>query len=161
MLMLGTLLLLAVTTPSAQKVVDPAEKVVDPTEAAAAPQGGLTRASQCSPIEVTSDREAHRLTVFSASRSLDLGVRTLLRAPGAWASTVVLRVLAPRGFLYQSFAFPPTKADPARRSTRLVTGTLLVAGTAITTNSLYGRWTVEALVDGRPCGRPGAFTLRP
>jgi len=154
MRMLGTLLFLALATRSAQKVVDPAE-------AAAAPPEGLARASQCSPIEVTSDREAHHYTVFSASRSLDLGVRTLLRAPSAWASTVEIRVLAPRGFLYQTFAFPPTKADPVRRATREVRGTLLVAGTAITTNALYGRWTVEALVDGRPCGKPGAFTLRP
>ena len=39
---------------------------------------------------------------------------------------------------------------------------LPVAGTSITLSSLYGRWTVQAYLDGQPepCGPATRFTIR-
>ena len=37
--------------------------------------------------------------------------------------------------------------------------TLPVAGTAIMSNSLYGRWTVEPFLDGASCGITRSFVL--
>ena len=44
----------------------------------------------------------------------------------------------------------------------LVNAALPVAGTSITLSSLYGRWTVQAYLDGRPdpCGPATRFTIR-
>ncbi|HEX9187617.1 MAG TPA: hypothetical protein VGB87_11120 [Vicinamibacteria bacterium] len=164
MLILGTLLLVAATSnPGPPPRGGPA-----PTDDAAPVEGIVAsvdsgRLGQCSPIQVLSARERpRREPAFSASRSLDLGLRTLVRTHRRTPSTVEFRVLAPGGALYQSLlrsADPPEALPPG--STRDVRATLLVAGTAITANGLYGRWTVEAVVDGRPCGRPAAFLLSP
>jgi hypothetical protein len=76
---------------------------------------------------------------------------------------VEFRVFTPRGYLYQSLAVPVAAAASSHRRppARDVRSTLLVAGTAITTNSLYGRWAVEARIDGQPCGTRSVFTLTP
>jgi len=170
MLLLGAFLLIAAT---------PAGSAHD------SPGNGARAARErCLALEVSSPREARQRgtdwhpskTAFSASRSLDLLFRTQLHLHPEHEQTHTLefRVRAPRGFLYQSLAVPvsaPPAAPAARtqhrvtpapqRSTVGVSATLPVAGTAITTNSLYGRWSVEPLLDGAPCGAARFFTLRP
>jgi hypothetical protein len=117
---------------------------------------------ECSAVQVTSAREAGRRRTFSASRSLDLELQTRLDNDRRFPSTLEFRVFTPRGFLYQSLAVAVAPQAPPRRGpARRVSGTLLVAGTAITTNSLYGRWAVEALIDGQPCATRTEFTLTP
>ena len=164
MLMLGTLLLLAASSdPGLQARGAPAPENETTTAEDALARADAGRAGQCSPVQILSARERpRREPAFSASRSVDLGLRTLVRTGPRTRSTVEFRVFAPGGALYQSLAVPadPPEALP-RSSTRDVRATLLVAGTAITANGLYGRWTVQALVDGRPCGGPAAFSLTP
>jgi hypothetical protein len=132
---------------------------------------------QCLSVEVYPAREApHRASaghkqrwVFSASRSLDVIFRTELRRSLEGTHTVEFRVRAPRGFLYQSLAVPVTRAPKVKtrdghaglRPRPEITATFPVAGTAITNHSLYGRWTVEPLLDGAPCARARSFTLNP
>jgi hypothetical protein len=165
MLMLGTLLVLAATStpgPPPRGGSAPADDAA-PVEGIVAAPVDSGRLGQCSPVQVLSARERpRREPAFSASRSLDLGLRTLVRTHRRTPSTVEFRVHAPGGGLYQSLVLSadPPEAPPAD-STRDVRATLLVAGTAITANGLYGRWTVEAVVDGRACGRPAAFLLTP
>jgi len=168
MLLLGALLLLAPT---------PAGPAADSST-----KGAAAERQQCLAVEISSARETpgrvrpgHMPSrVFSASRSLDLIFRTQLRRRSDGTQTVEFRVRAPRGFLYQSLAVPVTppptvgpeggnrrSAPPSSRSRLEATATLPVAGTAITTNSLYGRWTVEPLLDGTPCGSARSFNLMP
>jgi hypothetical protein len=52
--------------------------------------------------------------------------------------------------------------DATARTQYAVTALLPVAGTSITLSSLYGRWTVQAYLDGQPdpCGPAARFTIR-
>ena len=56
----------------------------------------------------------------------------------------------------------PTTGDTVTRTYYSVSATLPVAGTSITLSSLYGRWTVQAYLDGQPepCGPATRFTIR-
>jgi len=160
----GTLLLLvAASSPGPPSRSAPAPENEPTTAGDAMTRADSGRDGPCSPVQILSARERpRREPAFSASRSVDLGLRTLVRTGPRTRPTVEFRVFAPGGVLYQSLAAP---ADPPgvvpRSSTRDARATLLVAGTAITTNGLYGLWSVQALVDGRPCGGPAAFSLSP
>ena len=56
----------------------------------------------------------------------------------------------------------PTTDDTRMRAFYSVSAALPVAGTSITLSSLYGRWTVQAYLDGQPdpCGPATRFTIR-
>ena len=56
----------------------------------------------------------------------------------------------------------PTTGDTRTRVYYSVSAALPVAGTSITLSSLYGRWTVQAYLDGQPdpCGPATRFTIR-
>jgi hypothetical protein len=110
---------------------------------------------------------------FSASSTLDLGLAVAVRPDLSPDARLELRLLTPRGHLYQSLAVaPPAPADPeaagttgkaergrARREARTLSTAFPVAGTAIVNHSLYGRWTVEPYLDGQSCGPPVRFWI--
>jgi hypothetical protein len=56
----------------------------------------------------------------------------------------------------------PVSSDPAARAQYELRARLPVAGTSITLSSLFGTWSVQAYLDGRPeaCGPATRFTIR-
>lgn len=124
---------------------------------------------------------------FSATKILDLTFTVLLPARTEGEHLVELRVFTPDAQLYRSIAVPVTSGERpgAKRSVdgyarplpeqRLVpvtrrkgryaaaSTTLPVAGTDIVSSGLYGRWRVEAHLDGAEerCAPAARFTLTP
>lgn len=128
---------------------------------------------------------------FSATQILDVTATAILRLSSrpdfATGDHVMeFRFKSPDGHLYQSVSVPFTTnaasagkeqkvngypLPVARQAARAVTyqrvnqlgvsATLPVAGTLIIQNSLYGRWTVEATVDGEKsrCSSSASFSL--
>jgi len=129
-------------------------------------------------------------TTFSATKVLDIQFAIVfspaVAAQFSNAHNVEFRVYTPSGNLYQSISIPITN-DPKRAGERhripgypdlvpvqvlqsinhgggkgmFATVTLPVAGTPIVSNSLYGRWTADALVEDEiaPCAQPAAFVI--
>lgn len=56
----------------------------------------------------------------------------------------------------------PVRGDATARTQYAVKASLPVAGTSITLSSLFGRWSVQPYLDGRPdpCGPATRFTIR-
>ena len=134
--------------------------------------------------------QAKRRT-FSAARSADL-IFHVLFDPGLDEEHVVtLKVFTPKGHLYRRFDVPvapeaeknehetghtrrlPGYPYPVKvRNTKTVKAgkkeyetvdiAFPVAGSAVITSSLYGRWNVEVFLDGAadPCGKPTFFHLK-
>jgi hypothetical protein len=124
---------------------------------------------------------------FSATRILDLTFTVLLPASIDGEHLVELRVFTPDAQLYRSLAMPvaggaPTNAIrhvegyarplPQQALTQVTRGrglfsaastTLPVGGTDIVSSGLYGRWRVEAHLDGaaQPCAAASWFALNP
>jgi len=107
--------------------------------------------------------------VFSASEILDLELQAVVSRRLADDRQVEFKVYTPSGHLYQllraELSAPEAggrSRSPSRERRQLsVSARLPVAGTSIVTNSLYGRWTVVAHLDGssEPAGPPSSFTL--
>src|SRR6266516_1047272 len=110
--------------------------------------GGASPSRPCQPVHI------------SAPQLLDLKLSTQLRRYLAGPHTLQIKVSTPRGYPYQtlsvSFSDTPQESRPHPQA---LSATLPVAGTAITTNSLYGRWTVQPFLDGVPCGGLRSFVL--
>jgi|MudIll2142460700_1097286.scaffolds.fasta_scaffold389600_1 hypothetical protein len=132
-------------------------------EATPPPPGGA-----CVAVRVASPKApAARQAVFSASKVVDLRIETHFARSLRGARRLELRVFTPQGYLYQTLAVPFDASPPAadrqapRPPLRSVGVRLPVAGTAITTNSLYGRWRVVPFLDdeAEPCGRERAFVI--
>ncbi len=122
---------------------------------------------------------------FSATRVLDLELLTRFADDFTGDHLLRLKLLTPKGHHYQTLTVPVATAaeQNARRrvagfprplavrladpvagegSAPVVAVPLPVAGTAIVTSSLYGRWTVEAFVDDEPAACAAAvFYLHP
>jgi len=128
--------------------------------------------------------------MFSATKVLDVQFAIIfspsVAAQFANAHNVEFRVYTPQGNLYQSISVPITN-DPKRAGEKhrvpgypdlvpvqvlqsinhgggrgmFATVTLPVAGTPIVSNSLYGRWRAEALVEDEiaPCAQPAMFVI--
>jgi hypothetical protein len=148
-----------------------------------APRGG-----SCAAVEVASPQDPTRkgrTPEFSATRIVDLRITAVLREPGA-QGMVRLKVFTPRGHLYQTMALPFVTGSDRAPQSRHVDGSrhavleqralrgavateyrvetrLPVAGTLITAEGLYGRWTIEPWIDGAPqrCLAPQAFVIEP
>jgi hypothetical protein len=147
------------------------------------------RASQCPKVAVSSVEKPYVMPrSFSATRSADLIFHILFNTKPAEDHVVTLKVFTPKGHLYRQFDVPLASGTEKRYETarRLpgypnpvpvqTTSTMKagkrkyesldipfpVAGSAIVTSSLYGRWNVEVFLDGaaEPCGRPTFFFLR-
>jgi hypothetical protein len=125
---------------------------------------------------------------FSASRTTDLILHVLFDRSLDTDLMVTLKVYTPKGHLYRQYDVPlasgydkrATKARripgypypvPVQTTSTVKAGKrkyesadipMPVAGTAIVTSSLYGRWSVEVCLDGasEPCRKPTFFHLR-
>jgi hypothetical protein len=143
--------------------------------------------SSAAAVQRSAPAALSRLPRFSATRVLDLAFTVLFRSGLEGAHLVELRVLTPDGQLYRSLAVPvsgrgrapaarhvdgyarPLPEQPLARVTRGRTAyaaaftTLPVGGTDIVSSGLYGRWRVEAHLDGaeQRCAAPAWFALGP
>ena len=121
-------------------------------------------------------RASRRAPEFSASQILDLELQVLLSPSLSGDHQLELKVMTPKGHLYQSFSVPfsaQTVPDTDERQARgrrsrqsryqAAKATLPVAGTTIVTSSLYGKWSVEAYLDGSQtaCTAPQSFVIGP
>jgi hypothetical protein len=124
---------------------------------------------------------------FSVSRILDLTFTVLFASAMDGEHLVELQVFTPDGHLYRSLAMPVARSV-APNATRPVDGyarplpqqalkqvirgrgpfaaastTFPVGGTDIVSSGLYGRWRVEAYLDGaeQRCAPAAPFTLDP
>jgi hypothetical protein len=124
---------------------------------------------------------------FSATRILDLTFTVLFPSKMEGEHLVELRVFTPDSQLYRSMAMPVAR-DAAANATRQVEGyarplpqqalkrvargrslfatasaSFPVGGTDIVSSGLYGRWRVEAYLDGATerCAPAASFTLNP
>jgi hypothetical protein len=122
---------------------------------------------------------------FSATKILDLTFAVLFAGRSTSGHLVELRIFTPDGHLYRSMAMPVAGRGQAARAravegyarpvaerplTQVTRGrglfsaaatTFPVAGTDIVSSGLYGRWRVEAYVDGseQRCAPASWFTL--
>ena len=115
----------------------------------------------CGSIEVSSPDRPRARERFSAAKTLDLRFEMRLRNrddDDEGPHVVTFRVLTPKGHLYQEI-----QADRPRTGRRVsrVAARLPVAGTFITTNSLYGRWRVVPHLDDDPeaCAAGAVFRI--
>jgi hypothetical protein len=114
----------------------------------------------CGAVEVWSaaGRRHWTRSPFSARQTASLAIRLRMRTEGGDAHFVRLRVLTPKGHLYQEIQ---VAERPAGRRSSSVSAQLPVAGTFIATSSLFGRWRVVPYLDDDavPCGAGAAFTI--
>jgi hypothetical protein len=120
------------------------------------------RGKICGAIQVSSPEQQQQQRArgtFSASRTLDLSFRMTLRNLDADAHLVTFRIFTPNGHLYQEIQVV-TQAAPGQ-SGATVSAQIPVAGTAIPTNSLFGRWSVAPHFDDSPrtCAPAAVFTI--
>jgi hypothetical protein len=141
----------------------------------------------CANIQVVSHEEgSNAADRFSATATTDLVFNVNFHQSFSGDHLLELRLFTPSGHLYQSLAVPiadasrvpgsrmvpgyprplkeQTPAEVTEGTTRLkrVEVRFPVGGTLISSNSLYGRWRVEAYVDGagQPCSPPKAFVIQ-
>jgi hypothetical protein len=124
---------------------------------------------------------------FSATKVLDLTFSVLFRGRATGSHLVELRIFTPDAHLYRSLAVPvagqgqaltarsvqgyasPVAERPMTQVTRgrmrysAASTTFPVAGTDIVSSGLYGRWRVEAYLDGseQRCAPAAWFTISP
>ena len=148
--------------------------------------------ASCATVMVVTPKGKPTRSAFSVTRILDLELRAHVRPLPAGPHLLELKLYTPHGHLYQVFpvAFegavssqgvvapqaawqaayrdglplrpaPLVQADRATR--QRVVATLPVAGTSIVAASLFGRWRVDAHLDGaaESCGTPAFFRLAP
>jgi hypothetical protein len=147
----------------------------------------LEVSSGAAPARVVGSVVAPAEPSFSVARILDLTLTVLLPAALDGEHVVELRVFTPDAQLYRSMAVPfargarpnavravegyarpvPQQAlgqvSRGSRPFATVSAALPVGGTDIVSSGLYGRWRVEAYLDGAQgrCGPAAVFNLRP
>jgi hypothetical protein len=119
--------------------------------------GGDSPRRPCLPVQVSSPQREGQRGTFSATEILDLRLSTQLRRQLQGSHVLQIKVFTPRGYAYQILTVPFTGTSGQLQE---LSATLPVAGTAIMSNSLYGRWTVEPFLDGASCGVTRSFLLR-
>ncbi len=140
------------------------------------------------PAETSSEDALKGETAFSAAGTTDLIFHVLFEGTPGEEHVVTLKVFTPHGYLYRTIDVPiaPGKGDAPLGTRRLpgypypvkvqaprsvsvgrtpyasVDVSFPVAGSAIVTNSLYGRWRVEVYMDGasKPCPGETVFFIR-
>jgi hypothetical protein len=122
------------------------------------------RTGKCAPVAVSSPQAPRARQRFSAASALDLRFQILVRRGLEGPHTLTLKLYTPNGHLYQELLVPfRAQSPPHERASRgtTMTASLPVAGTAITTSGLFGRWRVEPHLDGslRPCGSATRFLI--
>jgi hypothetical protein len=115
----------------------------------------------CGAIVVSSPDRPRVRDGFSARKTLDLQFRMRLSNSDEEAHVVSFRIYTPTAHLYQEIQVAH-RAD-ARKGRRVasISAGLPVAGTAIATSSLYGRWRVVPYIDDspRPCAAAAVFSI--
>jgi hypothetical protein len=142
----------------------------------------------CVAVEIVSPQDSSRqgrVPEFSASAIIDVRFTAVLRRPDDHG-LVRLKLFTPAGYLYQTLSVPfvagranapqARHVDGSSRSTLeqraepsasvadyRVEARLPVAGTLITNEGLFGRWTVEPWLEGAstPCLAARAFVIKP
>ena len=121
------------------------------------------------PSTETSTRRRRFRRRFSAREVLDLRFSVLLPANNQ-SGLVEIELYTPKGNLYETLQAQVDATDPSggtaryrRRRARVVTARLPVAGSHISSRSLYGRWRAEVHLDGNEtrCERPKTFIIGP
>ena len=104
---------------------------------------------------------------FSAGEVLDLRLNVILHAKNS-AGLVEIKLYTPQGRLYdilEARAQGETKVlrGRFRRRRRVVSADFPIAGSHITSRSLYGKWRAEVFLNGsdRRCGPKKTFVIRP
>jgi hypothetical protein len=126
-----------------------------------------SRVELCEGVHVTSPQQERKRRAFSASEARDLRITTTFPKELQGPHRLQLRVLTPQGHLYQKFSVPfdatVASEDRGPSPKRTIGVRLPVAGTAITTNGLYGRWSVVPYLDDGtvPCAREQQFVVEP
>jgi hypothetical protein len=117
------------------------------------------RESGCGAVSVSSPDQPRAAGRFSARKTVDLTFRMRLARADEDAHLVSFRVFTPKGHLYQEVQ-AVHRAGSGRRVSSL-SAQLPVAGTAIATSSLYGRWRVVPYLDDspQPCAAGSVFTV--
>lgn len=141
----------------------------------------------CVKLEVSSAAESHGVAAdrFSARATVDLTLTVLFRPDAAGDHLLEIDLFTPDGQLYRSLEVPITAADRSagwrkvagyprpmkeRKLQRVLRGNSAflavsvafpVGGTDIVANGLYGRWKVDARLDGlrSPCLKAATFTM--
>jgi hypothetical protein len=127
--------------------------------AMAAPAHAEPRGRACGSISVSSPDRPRARERFSATKTVDLQFRMRLRDADEDRHLISLRIFTPNGHLYQEIQVVH-RAESGRRVSS-ISARLPVAGTAIATSSLYGRWRVVPYFDDgpRPCAPASVFTI--
>ena len=113
----------------------------------------------CGAVSVSAPDRPWARQPFSATRTVDLQLGMRLRSRDEDSHVVSFRILTPKGHLYQQIQV----TQPAESDDRVsrVSAHLPVAGTFISTSSLYGRWRVVPYLDDdpEPCAAASAFSI--
>lgn len=152
-------------------------------------RGVAAAGPDCASVEVSALAKSvpSRTSTFRATSVLDLAFGVFVPASVKGEHTLELRVTTPDGHLYRSLTVPLAELSRASRDrsvpgydrpiretgvTRVLRGgkpfvtasvPFPVAGTDIVSSGLYGRWQVEARLDGaeQPCAPATSFVLQP
>ena len=113
----------------------------------------------CQAVAVTSpEAPGQKRPLFSSTRIMDLEFRVAVKRRVEGFHSVRFKLYTPNGHLYQELSVP-FNAGGKKGDAPQVAARLPVAGTSITTSSLFGRWRVEPHLDGdlTPCGAATRF----
>jgi len=157
-----------------------------PADLAVAQTADLT----CVKLDVKSGLQTNPYTtkIFYATKTVDLTIMAYFKQKPSRDHVLELKITTPDGFLYRSMSFPiaastrqtgqrrvPGYPDPLPEqqmfSERGLAGVnqyrievpFPVAGTDIVSSGLYGKWKLDAILDGArtPCTQAFTFTLKP
>jgi len=129
---------------------------------AASSEALASRRATCTVLGVASPQASETRRQFSATRVIDL--EFVLSTRRGAALPLALKVFTPNGYLYETLLPQLVPSSQGRGGERgRLTARLPVAGTAILTSSLYGRWSVVPYLQGDvdACGPPLAFWIGP
>jgi hypothetical protein len=161
-----------------------AQSPLAPASAFGEAQPPRTLHGECGILVSSPQQPGRTRDPYSATRILDLRLAVQMRSRLSGRHVLELKVFTPHGHLYQTLTAPFTSTTPrvrwdgppgpATEQVPQVVGhgagrryevaaTLPVGGTAIVSNSLYGRWRVLAYLDGsaEPCGSGAGFEIGP
>ena len=125
--------------------------------------------SVCGAVTVSVAEHPRVREPYSVRNTLDLQFRMRLRTRDEDAHVVSFHVFTPEGHLYQQLQAPlalkeeddgDDRDDHVTRKSR-VSARRPVAGTFISTSSLFGKWRVVPYVDDdpEPCAAPSVFRI--
>jgi len=130
--------------------------------------------SLCGAVSISDPERQRARDPFSVRKTLDLQFSMRVRTRDDDVHVVRFQVFTPEGHLYQQVEAPPevkkdnnkrkdNEDDSDERVSHLsrVSARLPVAGTFISTSSLFGKWRVVPYIDDdpEPCAAPSVFRI--